>query len=119
MTKLLKQKKAFQLNDLSKIRFDYLTSSRKLRDDSDINYYTNSDSDSDSELDSDSDTDNDAFNHRDETNSDMDDDDDRETIVNTSKSNFFGTRIVNSINSKRKHSYFKIKINDTDKFIHK
>jgi hypothetical protein len=47
------------------------------------------------------------------------DDDDDEDILNSTKSDFNGIRIVNNINPGLRQSYFKVKINENIKYLHK
>ncbi|CAF3797315.1 unnamed protein product [Rotaria sp. Silwood1] len=48
-----------------------------------------------------------------------DDYNDEEGILNSTRLNFDGIKIVDSINPMLKHSYFKININDKIKYLHK
>ncbi|CAF3052919.1 unnamed protein product [Rotaria sp. Silwood2] len=48
-----------------------------------------------------------------------DDYNDEEEILNSTRSNFDGIKIVDNINPMLKHLYFKIKINDKIKYLHK
>ena len=48
-----------------------------------------------------------------------DDYNDEEEILNSTRSNFDGIKIVDNINLMLKHSYFQIKINDKIKYLHK
>ncbi|CAF5201026.1 unnamed protein product [Rotaria magnacalcarata] len=45
--------------------------------------------------------------------------DDEEDILNTLKSNFNGIRILDNINPELKRSYFKVKMNESIKYVHK
>ena len=45
--------------------------------------------------------------------------DNDEDILNSTKSDFNGIRIVDSINPSLRQSYFKVKINDNIKYLHK
>ncbi|CAF4001827.1 unnamed protein product [Rotaria sp. Silwood1] len=48
-----------------------------------------------------------------------DDENGNEEILNSTKSDFNGIKIVDDINSMLKQSYFKIKINEKIKYLHK
>ncbi|CAF2152320.1 unnamed protein product, partial [Rotaria magnacalcarata] len=45
--------------------------------------------------------------------------DDDESILNSTKSDFNGMRIVDNINPALRQSYFKVKINNNIKYLHK
>jgi hypothetical protein len=58
----------------------------------------------------------------DETPSSLQDDpvsDDEEDILNSTKSDFNGIRVVDNINPDFRQSYFKVKINENIKYFHK
>jgi hypothetical protein len=52
-------------------------------------------------------------------NDDIDDDDDEIDTIATEKTTFHGMRIRNSIGTNLTNSYFRVIINNTEKYIHK
>lgn len=110
------------LNDLSDYIFNILSKNSRM-----INYSFRTESNITEEygLDEEND-DNDIVNDApdqliDETLFDSQEDasDDDETILNSTRSDFNGIRIVDNINPALRQSYFKVKINDRIKYLHK
>ncbi|CAF4009907.1 unnamed protein product [Rotaria magnacalcarata] len=123
MLHLLNQHKINCLNDLSTYIFNILNKNSRM-----INYSFRTENITDEEfgLDEDND-DNDVVNYAidqpiDEILFDFQHDvvsDDDYDILNSTKSDFNGIRVVDNINPALRQSYFKVKINDNIKYIHK
>lgn len=125
---LLKEYRIFELDSLSKYIFGHFNAKSRMVDDSMISA-TYSTTTSDSELDSDDDYDDDdyadnndeidsIFDDNQSLNESFDDDNDDENI-NSIKNDFNGIKIRDHINMQHKDRYFRMKINDTVKYIHK
>ncbi|CAF4501034.1 unnamed protein product [Rotaria magnacalcarata] len=107
----------FGLNSLSKYVFKQLNSRPKMFDYS--THIINDDDDDEFDLEEEEENDNsDIVN---ELNSDVtfDEEDDNDYNMTTIKSNFNGMKIFDEIETCRRDSYFKLKINDSYKYIHK
>ncbi|CAM2723300.1 unnamed protein product [Rotaria socialis] len=122
MLHILNQNNIVNSKDLSDFVFDCLKRSSEM-----YGYSSQTTIDNNEELESDDDDDDeDEDVESDEVdelfdellNSDDDDNDEEETL-NSTRSNFDGIKILDNINPILKHSYFKIKINDKIKYLHK
>ncbi|CAF3550939.1 unnamed protein product, partial [Rotaria sp. Silwood2] len=51
--------------------------------------------------------------------SDEDEQDDARNLIDTRKEDFVGMKALNTVQSHIEHSYFKVKINDDTKYMHK
>ncbi|CAF1550783.1 unnamed protein product [Rotaria sp. Silwood1] len=111
------------LNDLSSYIFDMLNKNSRM-----INYSFRTENNTTDEFGLDEENeDNDVINYApdqliDEILFDAQSDgvsDDDENILNSTKSDFNGIRIVDNINPAIRKSYFKVKINDNIKYLHK
>ncbi|CAF1475339.1 unnamed protein product [Rotaria sordida] len=123
MLQALKQNDIIDLKTLSKFVFDSLRKSSKM-----FGYSSRVTTDNKEELESDDDgvdeDENASSDDEDELydellNFENDDYNDEEEILNSTRSSFDGIKIVDNINPTLKHSYFKIKINDKIKYLHK
>lgn len=122
MLHTLNQNDIQNLNDLSDFVFDSLRKSSKM-----YGYSSQATIDDHEELESDDDEDDededvesdDEDELYDELLESDDDNNEKEDILNSTKSTFDGIRIVDNINPQLKDSYFKIKINDKIKYLHK
>ncbi|CAF1092861.1 unnamed protein product [Didymodactylos carnosus] len=115
MSTVLKQHGIFQLEQLSKYVFHELSSTSKMFDNSTTSN-TSDDSDSYSEREPEL---GDADNNNNDSDEDSECQSDDNGSINTAKTNFSGIQIKDKINTELKNSYFKIKINNTDKYLHK
>lgn len=114
------------MNMLSQYIFKYFKEKSKLFDNTIISTSYNDGSD-DSELDTDdSDQDDDydnTYSSNDESNRSfdelIDDDDDNDENLKSIKNNFQGMNMRDNIHSEDRKSYFKIKINEKIKYLHK
>jgi hypothetical protein len=127
---LLKEHNIFELNSLSKYTFRHLNSRSKLIDKSTINIKNSSNPEMAADDDNDTD-DEDEDDYLDSIygaiiNNDVDgqvldeplDDDDEENLEST-RNEFNGINIRDKISMEQENCYFKIKINDTVKYMHK
>ena len=126
---LLKDKRVLGLNLLSEYVFKQLNSNSKMHDYS--SQLTNID-DEEFELADDDEDDNDETTtdlNMDDDNSDdfpsnddysdEDEQDDDPNLIDTRKEDFVGMKVLNTVQSHIEHSYFKVKINDDTKYMHK
>ncbi|CAF4397583.1 unnamed protein product, partial [Didymodactylos carnosus] len=113
MSTVLKQHDIFQLEQLSKYVFHELNSASKMFDNSTAN---NTSDDSDSEWEPELD---DGDNNHNDSDEDSEGQSDDNESITTAKTNFSGIHIKDKINTELKNSYFKIKINNADKYLHK
>ncbi|CAF4637549.1 unnamed protein product, partial [Rotaria sp. Silwood2] len=51
--------------------------------------------------------------------SDEDEQDDARNLIDTRKEDFVGMKVLNTVQPHIEHSYFKVKINDDTKYMHK
>jgi hypothetical protein len=126
ISRLLQENEVFELNSLSKYVFRKLNSSSKMFD-----YSTNIINDDDNhEFDLDDDDEEEEENDNSEAINQLDDDeqmhddaivdqDDDDYNMTTMKTNFDGMKIFDDIEICRRDSYFKLKINDSYKYVHK
>ncbi|CAF1483679.1 unnamed protein product [Rotaria sordida] len=123
MLQELKPNDIIDLKTLSEFVFDSLRKSSKM-----FGYSSRVTTDNNEELESDDDgvdEDEDASSDDEDElydellNFENDDYNDEEEILNSTRSSFDGIKIVDNINPTLKHSYFKIKINDKIKYLHK
>ncbi|CAF1180854.1 unnamed protein product [Didymodactylos carnosus] len=114
MSTVLKQHGIFQLQQLSKYVFHELSSASKMFDNCTTNN-TSDDSDSDSEREPELD---DADNNNNDSDEDSECQSDDNGSISTAKTNFSGIHIKDKITTELKNSYFKIIINNTDKYLH-
>ena len=141
MATLLKQYKAYELNDLSTMVQNHLKRKTTMKDlsklesdcDSDVgegtsNEVEHNDGD-DHDFDDDEVSDDDEVDSEDDDDSEddeidyddngLEEDDDENNRIATVKTEFHGMRIRNSIDTNLKDSYFRVTINDDVKYIHK
>ncbi|CAF2077066.1 unnamed protein product [Rotaria magnacalcarata] len=119
---LLKKHKLFDMNALSEYLHNHLRLKSKLHDN--VQLFENGNDDSDSEFDLDSDDDDDDISsvHNESSSSEAEDDDDDnmgDEQMKTFKTSFDGLNIKDNVPTDQDKSYFKIKINDMNKFLHK
>ncbi|CAF4628340.1 unnamed protein product [Rotaria socialis] len=124
ISRLLQEHDVLGLNSLSKYVFTQLSSRSKMFDystqiinDDDDNEFDLEDEEEEEEEEDDDDN-SDIIN---QLNNDVifDEDDDNNCTMTTIKSNFNGMKIFDEIETGRRDSYFKLKINDKYKYIHK
>lgn len=126
ISELLKKYDVFDMNLLSKYVFRQLNSSSKMFDYSTQTTHNHDDSDSDEfdlEDEEDEDTDDNLVDDQQDNNyvfADQEDDDvDDDNNITSIKANFNGMRICEKIQTHQQDSYFKIKVNGVQKFMHK
>ena len=111
ISRLLKEHNTYELNDLSRYIYNDLKSTSRMNDNS--TFDSSSESESDSKNYSSSEVDNTNSISRTSY------DDDNEDELFTTKKEFSGTRLFDSINQDLKDSYFKIELNNVVKYMHK
>ncbi|CAF1242061.1 unnamed protein product [Didymodactylos carnosus] len=116
ITTLLKKHRVYELGQLSKFIFNKLSSRSKLRDNSSPTPINNVGDDSTDSKSDDSELNHDNDNNSDEDNDYISDDDDDNENIQSTKTNLSGIHIKDKTNLDLTNSYFKIKINDTDKY---
>ncbi|CAF3976036.1 unnamed protein product, partial [Rotaria magnacalcarata] len=123
---LLKDKRVLGLNLLSEYVFKQLNSNSKMHDyssqltnidDEEFELADDDDDETTNDLNMDDDN-NDDFPSNDDY-SDEDEQDDARNLIDTRKEDFVGMKVLNTIQSHIEHSYFKVKINDDTKYMHK
>ena len=122
ITTLLKKHQIYKLKNLSNFIFNELNSKSRVSDSltGTINVDDDMSSESDdSEYENNDDELNDYNNSGGDNEDAASDNDENVESVQTIKTIFFGTRIKDKINPDLANSYFKVKINDTTKFLHK
>ena len=137
MSALLKQNQAFELNDLSSSIKKHLARARKVKDSLKLNPDEDVSMDESSSREFDDESANDEFNENDDSDGSDDDhndnnndggdvydlgsleSDDEIGTIATEKTTFHGMRIRNSIGTNLTDSYFRVIINNTEKYIHK
>ncbi|CAF1277306.1 unnamed protein product [Rotaria magnacalcarata] len=120
ISRLLQENDVFGLNSLSKYVFKQLNSRSKMFDYS--THIINDDDDDEFDLEEEGEEEeNDNSDIVNQLNSDVtfEEEDDNDYNMTTIKSNFNGTKIFDEIETCRRDSYFKLKINDSYKYIHK
>jgi hypothetical protein len=127
---LLKDKRVLGLKLLSEYVFKQLNSSSRMYDyssqlsnidDGEFEIADDDDDDGDDKITADLDIDddnNDGFPSNDSY-TDEDEQDDPRDLINTTKEDFVGIKVLNSIQPHIEHSYFKVTINDDTKYIHR
>ena len=137
MSALLKQNQVFELNDLRASIKKHLARARKVKDSLKLNPDEDVSMDESSSPEFDDESANDEFNENDDSdgsdddhndnNNDGGDDYDRGSLesddevgtIATEKTTFHGMRIRYSIGTNLADSYFRVIINNTEKYIHK
>ncbi|CAF3021128.1 unnamed protein product [Rotaria sp. Silwood2] len=127
ISKLLKEHNVFDLNTLSKYVFQELNSSSRMFDysiqtiDDDSNEFNLEEEEEEEEQDNENDDINNNLNDDEETMDDIDleEEDENNYSMTTIKRNFNGIKIYEDIEPCRRNSYFKMKLNDNQKYIHK
>lgn len=124
----LNQSSIITLEDLSKFIFNDLSRSSKMFNRA-SRTRNNDKEDSGSDVDTESDEDHEDYDSADDEQDDISDEispddvgsdeDENEEAWTSTKSEFHGIKIVDSINPTLKQSYFKIKINEKTKYLHK
>ncbi|CAF2146013.1 unnamed protein product [Rotaria magnacalcarata] len=122
MLEILNQNNITNLKNLSDFVFDCLRKSSKM-----YGYSSQTTIDNNEELESDDDGDDEDEDEESDEADELYDEllnsgdgfNDEEEILNSTRSNFDGIKIVDNINPALKDSYFKIKINDKIKYLHK
>ena len=124
ISRLLKKHRIYELEQLSKFVFSELNSTSKTFDNSAATINNNNDDNNnsgggDSESENNDSENNDMDNNSDNTDDDnIFDDEDNESIQST-RTNFSGIRIQDKISPDSINSYFKLKVNNTTKYLHK
>ena len=111
ISRLLKEHNIYELNDLSRCIYNDLKSTSRMNDNS--TFDSSSESESDSENYSSSEADN-----TDSISRASYDDDDKDQLF-TTKKEFAGIPLFDSINQDLKDSYFKIELNNVVNYMHK
>ena len=111
-------------DDLSKFTFDEMNRRSRMTNlssqiSNDLTEESESDEDDDDDDDSIGDHKLDQTTDEDPFDSQNDDSSDNEAVLTSTKSNFDGIKIRDRINPALEHSYFKIKLNDKVKYLHK
>ncbi|CAF4669831.1 unnamed protein product [Rotaria socialis] len=128
---LLKEKRALGLNLLSEYVFKQLNSNSKMYDyssqlsnidDEEFEFELVDDNDDDDERADDlnmDDGNNDSTSSNDDHIDDDDEQDDTQNLINTTKDDYVGIKIFNTIQTHIEHSCFEVTINDDMKYMHK
>ncbi|CAF4370405.1 unnamed protein product [Rotaria sp. Silwood2] len=127
---LLNDKNVLGLKPLSEYVFKQLNSNSKMYDySSQLSHMDDGEFEIDDDDDDDDDNDednrtaadlniNDGFSSNDDYD-DEDEQDDTRNLINTTKEEFSGMKVLNTVQSHIENSYFKVKINDDTKYMHK
>ena len=114
---LLEENNLFELRATSIETYRNLKKSNRLIDSASLNSFPNSDLDNDEYDDYDSSSNNEE-NHDGDSSTEIDDSESRDTLQ-SSRTNFSGMRIFDTIDQAQKNSYFEVEINGDKKFLHK
>ncbi|CAF3454281.1 unnamed protein product [Rotaria socialis] len=125
--KLLKEKRVLGLNLLSEYVFKQLNSNSKMYDYSsqlsnihDEEFELADDDDDDERADDlNMDDGNNDSNSSNDDYTDDDEQDDTRNLINTTKDDYVGMKIFNTVQTHIEHSYLKVTINDDMKYMHK